>query len=70
MDVNYVTDIIYSFTSVIRSDSGEMEYRDLTWRITGMTCQKCVRLITEALQGFEEVQQVGLFIKGHYISHG
>jgi len=35
-----------------------MEYRDLTWRITGITCQKCVRLITEALQGFEEVQQV------------
>ena len=35
-------------------------YRDLTWRITGMTCQKCVRLITEALQGFEEVQQVWL----------
>ena len=33
-------------------------YQDVTWRIEGITCQKCVRLITEALQGFAGVSQV------------
>jgi len=31
---------------------------DITWKITNITCQKCVRLITEALQEFEGVSQV------------
>ena len=25
-------------------------WRDITWRIQGITCQKCVRLITQCLQ--------------------
>jgi len=33
-------------------------FDDITWLISGITCQKCVRLITEALQQFDGVQQV------------
>jgi len=35
-----------------------MSSSDITWLISGITCQKCVRLITEALQEFEGVDQV------------
>ena len=31
---------------------------DITWRIQGITCQKCVRLITECLQEFRGVTQI------------
>lgn len=34
------------------------DQEDITFLITGITCQKCVRLITEALQEFENVVQV------------
>ena len=33
-------------------------YQDVTWRIEGITCMKCVRLITEALQGFRGITEV------------
>ena len=32
--------------------------RDVTWRIEGITCMKCVRLITEALYGFWGITEV------------
>ena len=34
------------------------EEKEVTWMIAGITCQKCVRLITEALQSFDGVGQV------------
>ena len=33
-------------------------YQDVTWRIEGITCMKCVRLITEALYGFWGITEV------------
>lgn len=39
-------------------DSSSEEEREVTWMIAGITCQKCVRLITEALQSFDGVDQV------------
>ena len=38
----------------------QLRVMDITYHIDGITCQKCVRLITEALTGIEGVTQVWL----------
>ena len=44
--------------SDIQGDNMARSHRDVTWRIEGITCMKCVRLITEALLGFKGITEV------------
>ena len=44
--------------SDIQGDTMARGHRDVTWRIEGITCMKCVRLITEALLGFKGITEV------------
>ena len=44
--------------SEIAGDKMAKGHQDVTWRIEGITCMKCVRLITEALLGFTGISEV------------